>query len=82
MGVIERNLNFQALARESLDSIPAGKQLEPTFAFLDPFGYKDVPMALIRDLVSHHDGRAPDAPTGTDSSLPASGSWFPSHRLE
>lgn len=51
--VIERNQNFQALARELLDSIPAGKQLAPTFAFVDPFGYKDVPMALIRDLVTH-----------------------------
>ena len=51
--VIERNLNFQVLARELLDSIPEGKQLAPTFAFVDPFGYKDVPMALIRDLVSH-----------------------------
>lgn len=37
--VHERNQNFQALA--------------PTFAFVDPFGYKDVPMSLIRDLVSH-----------------------------
>ncbi|MBU8813195.1 three-Cys-motif partner protein TcmP [Mycolicibacterium goodii] len=49
----ERHLNFQELARELLDSIPAGKQLAPTFAFVDPFGYKDVPMSLIRDLVSH-----------------------------
>lgn len=48
-----RNKNFQELARELLDSIPAGKQLAPTFAFIDPFGYRDVPMALIRDLVSH-----------------------------
>src|SRR5690349_20246000 len=24
-----------------------GQQLPPTFAFIDPFGYKDVPMALI-----------------------------------
>ncbi len=51
--VIERNQNFQTLARELLDSIPAGMQLAPTFAFVDPFGYKDVPMALIRDLVIH-----------------------------
>lgn len=49
----ERNKNFQELARELLDSIPAGNQLAPTFAFVDPFGYKDVPIALIRDLVSH-----------------------------
>lgn len=51
--VTERNQNFQTLARELLDSIPAGKQLAPTFAFIDPFGYKDVPLSLIRDLVSH-----------------------------
>jgi three-Cys-motif partner protein len=51
--VMERNQNFQTLARELLDSVPVGKQLAPTFAFVDPFGYKDVPMALIRDLVSH-----------------------------
>ncbi|MBU9766955.1 three-Cys-motif partner protein TcmP [Mycobacterium sp. TNTM28] len=49
----ERNQNFQSLARELLDSIPADRQLAPTFAFVDPFGYKDVPMSLIRDLVSH-----------------------------
>lgn len=51
--VVERNQNFQVLARELLDSIPTGKRLAPTFAFIDPFGYKDVPMSLIRDLVSH-----------------------------
>lgn len=51
--VIARNQNFQELARGLLDSIPAGKQLAPTFAFIDPFGYKDVSMALIRDLVGH-----------------------------
>lgn len=51
--VHSRNQNFQELARELLNSIPTGKQLAPTFAFIDPFGYKDVPMALIRDLVSH-----------------------------
>lgn len=48
-----RNQNFQELARELLDAIPHGKQLAPTFAFIDPFGYRDVPMSLIRDLVSH-----------------------------
>src|SRR4051794_39951902 len=38
VGVVDRNQNFQELARELLDSIPAGKQLAPTFAFIDPFG--------------------------------------------
>lgn len=51
--VLPYNKNFQELARGILDSVPTGKQLAPTFAFIDPFGYKDVPMALIRDLVSH-----------------------------
>lgn len=51
--VVVRNENFQQLARGILGSVPAGRQLAPTFAFIDPFGYKDVPMALIRDLVSH-----------------------------
>lgn len=47
------NENFQQLARRLLDSIPAKQQLAPTFVFIDPFGYRDVPMSLIRDLVSH-----------------------------
>jgi three-Cys-motif partner protein len=51
--VIDHNENFQQLAQGILDSIPEGKQLAPTFAFIDPFGYKDVPMALIQNLVSH-----------------------------
>jgi len=51
--VVTRNENFQQLARGILDSIPTGQQFAPTFAFVDPFGYRDVPMALIRDLVSH-----------------------------
>ncbi|MFE3445994.1 three-Cys-motif partner protein TcmP [Nocardia sp. NPDC059180] len=51
--MIERNQNFQDLASDLLTSIPAGQKLAPTFAFIDQFGYRDVPMALIRDLVSH-----------------------------
>lgn len=46
-----RNENFQDLTRGILDAIPDGRQLAPTFAFVDPFGYRDVPMALIRELV-------------------------------
>lgn len=45
------NVNFQDLTRDILDAIPEGRQLAPTFAFVDPFGYRDVPMTLIRDLV-------------------------------
>lgn len=51
--VLPRNENFQDLGRGILKSIPEGKKLAPTFAFIDPFGYRDVPMALIRDLVRH-----------------------------
>lgn len=51
--VLESNQNFQDLARQLLDSIAPNKQLAPTFAFIDPFGYRDVPMSTIRDLVSH-----------------------------
>ncbi|OBA38985.1 three-Cys-motif partner protein TcmP [Gordonia sp. 852002-51296_SCH5728562-b] len=51
--VAVRNDDFQDLARQLLDSIGPNKQLAPTFAFIDPFGYRDVPMSTIRDLVSH-----------------------------
>ena len=51
--VLESNQNFQDLARQLLDSVGPNKQLAPTFAFIDPFGYRDVPMSTIRDLVSH-----------------------------
>ncbi|MCD5341722.1 three-Cys-motif partner protein TcmP [Arthrobacter sp. AK04] len=43
--------NFSVLAKDMLQSL-GGKNLAPTFAFLDPFGYRDVPMALIRDLLA------------------------------
>ncbi|MBF6422605.1 three-Cys-motif partner protein TcmP [Nocardia farcinica] len=51
--VHESNENFQVLAQQMLDSIGPGKRLAPTFAFIDPFGYRDVPMSTIRELVSH-----------------------------
>lgn len=47
------NKNFQNLASELLAQIPADKQLAPTFAFIDPFGYRDVPMVLIRELLKY-----------------------------
>ncbi|MEP9391115.1 three-Cys-motif partner protein TcmP [Gordonia sp. VNK1] len=47
------NMNFQQLAQQMMDAIGPGKQLAPTFAFIDPFGYRDVPMSTIRELVSH-----------------------------
>lgn len=45
------NENFQHLAQQMLESLPPGEKLAPTFAFVDPFGYCDVPMSTIRDLV-------------------------------
>ncbi|WP_235036306.1 three-Cys-motif partner protein TcmP [Arthrobacter sp. 18067] len=49
--VVTSQNNFSILAEDLLGSL-RGKNLAPTFAFLDPFGYKDVPMALIRDLLA------------------------------
>lgn len=46
-----RGQNFQQLAAEILANI-GDKSLVPTFAFLDPFGYKDTPMALIAELLA------------------------------
>ncbi|HZO75966.1 MAG TPA: three-Cys-motif partner protein TcmP [Ktedonobacteraceae bacterium] len=31
----------------------SGQQLPPTFAFIDPFGYSDIPMASIAQLMQH-----------------------------
>jgi three-Cys-motif partner protein len=46
------NQNFVELAEEILTGI-GEKNLAPTFAFLDPFGYKDVPMELIARLLAY-----------------------------
>lgn len=43
---------FQTLARNILDGLGPNK-MAPTFAFLDPFGYKDVPMSLIAELAKY-----------------------------
>jgi len=45
------NKNFTDLADSILQQIE-GKNLAPTFAFLDPFGYKDTPMEVIKRLLS------------------------------
>lgn len=50
--VLVENRNFTEIADEILDSL-GGESLAPTFAFLDPFGYKDTPMELIRRLMSY-----------------------------
>jgi len=45
---------FADLAGELLDHMrEQKKQLAPTFAFVDPFGWKGVPLALIADLLSY-----------------------------
>jgi three-Cys-motif partner protein len=39
---------FAPVANELLDELDAqGKRLAPTFAFLDPFGFKDIPLSLV-----------------------------------
>ncbi|MGA1813821.1 three-Cys-motif partner protein TcmP [Frondihabitans sp. 4ASC-45] len=50
--VIVENKNFTEVAEDILGSL-GHKDLAPTFAFLDPFGYKDVPMDVIRRLMSY-----------------------------
>lgn len=46
-----RNDSFGELGRAMLASL-SGNDMAPTFAFVDPFGYKDVPLDLIAKLVS------------------------------
>jgi three-Cys-motif partner protein len=45
------NKNFTDLANEILQQVGT-RGLAPTFAFLDPFGYRDVPMGLISKLLA------------------------------
>ncbi len=46
----ETSANFQDLIRDLLTSLKPGHVLAPTFAFIDPFGYRDVPMRLIKEV--------------------------------
>lgn len=46
------NSSFTELAADILQDL-GDRHLAPTFAFLDPFGYQDVPMALIKYLLSY-----------------------------
>lgn len=50
--VVVENRNFTDIADEILGSL-GDASLAPMFAFLDPFGYKDTPMDLIRRLMSY-----------------------------
>lgn len=49
--VVVENQNFTDVAEYILGSLGT-KTLAPTFAFLDPFGYKDIPMAVIQRLMA------------------------------
>ena len=47
------NSKFKDVADEIIDTTYGqGKQLAPTFAFVDPFGWSGVPLTTIRDLLS------------------------------
>ncbi|MEQ4206291.1 three-Cys-motif partner protein TcmP [Actinopolymorpha sp. B9G3] len=47
------NENFVDVAEGILEQLERnGKQLAPTFAFLDPFGYKDIPIKLIQRFLA------------------------------
>jgi three-Cys-motif partner protein len=49
-----RNGRFADVANEIMDQLDAeGHQLAPTFAFVDPFGFKGVPMTTIARLVKN-----------------------------
>ncbi len=45
------NENFFDLGEEILGAMQPGQSLAPTFFFIDPFGYKDLPLDLIRRLL-------------------------------
>jgi three-Cys-motif partner protein len=46
--------NCAAVLGEILDRLDhAGSTLAPTFAFLDPFGFSDTPMTLVKRLMQH-----------------------------
>lgn len=44
------NRKFSDLTKDILDGID-DKSLAPTFAFIDPFGYMDIPITLVKDLL-------------------------------
>jgi len=50
--IVVENQNFRDVAEGILTGL-GSKSLAPTFAFLDPFGYKDIPMSLIKRLMSY-----------------------------
>lgn len=51
--VVKRN-DFASVISEVLDHLDEGRlQIAPTFAFIDPFGFKGLPMRLIHRLLDH-----------------------------
>ncbi len=53
VGVSVERGNFFEVGQQLLDAMPDGRSLAPTFFFIDPFGYKDVPLSLIRQLLAY-----------------------------
>ena len=51
--IVPTNQPFSELAEEMLSAVGPGADMAPLFAFVDPFGYKDVPLDLVRRLVEH-----------------------------
>ena len=46
--------SFETAFGKVLDSYSfAGQPLSPTFAFIDPFGYSDVPLSIVREILRH-----------------------------
>lgn len=45
--------NFHDLGQEILGSMKSSEVLAPTFFFVDPFGYKDVPLELMQQLLQY-----------------------------
>lgn len=43
---------FETAFEQIIASYP-GRRLPPTFAFIDPFGYSDVPLSIVRDILKH-----------------------------
>jgi hypothetical protein len=54
--VIVENMNFVDLADEMIASL-SGEQMAPIFAFVDPFGYREVPLEKIRAITQVRQGR-------------------------
>lgn len=47
-----QNQSFEDLGQSMIASLQ-GNRMAPTFAFVDPFGYKGLPLALVAELVSY-----------------------------